>query len=592
MLSPKKSSSSRKSPRGSPSPSPRGTPPPTAFPSNRGAELTAEEAKVIKEGTEAVLRLEYEEAERIFAQKEGLQFGVMHALTSVFKVAVDDTPANYKECYKRINGMFDVVKPQCEHCKDIISSSLVGSMFKMKSPKVHNILGGTCTSVGVLLLCKAGLQLKSEKLVKGALNLRRAWKLMEAVYAVVKAEKMDEGLEDSPPDWLSEVLFGFGVFQFIVSLVPPAYKWMVEAMGFTGDRKLGFEKLILSAKGTALASVLSRLAVIGIDQLYLDEVEYATQELEKMLTDLPHAIPVVFMAGWSLREAGRIDRALELFSQVERESTNAPKAIIAAKLERGFCLERKQQWQNAAECIQSFLDETDALDRRSWSAYELGMCLCHLGKVEEAKPWFKIAVKTARPNYTWDSYAARKSAQFMKHGVHPFDLAFHAADLVRWARDYTEALEIIEKFSGDVDKFPNDRKAQYHFLRGRLLRQLKREKDAQTSFKICIQCKPKVESWILPHTLLELAEIHIVWEEPDIARKLLNTCKGKYKEYDYETVVQRNTMRLLESLDGKSLRSESPMVTGSNKVPKGTDSSSSGDNKQSTEKDEETADEK
>ena len=36
-----------------------------------------------------------------------------------------------------------------------------------------------------------------------------------------------------------EYTLGCGLFQFIVSMIPPAFIWLVEALGFKGDRARG-----------------------------------------------------------------------------------------------------------------------------------------------------------------------------------------------------------------------------------------------------------------------------------------------------------------------------------------------------------------
>jgi hypothetical protein len=75
-------------------------------------------------------------------------------------------------------------------------------------------------------------------LVKGAYYLRKSWKCFEQAQLIAESSKtvVDQST-------LGLIAFGVGTFQFAVSMVPPAFKWIVEMIGYRGDRELAVQRL-------------------------------------------------------------------------------------------------------------------------------------------------------------------------------------------------------------------------------------------------------------------------------------------------------------------------------------------------------------
>jgi len=71
--------------------------------------------------------------------------------------------------------------------------------------------------------------------------VRADWNLYKKFHLLLKACKGTELFEDKT--LISSHDFGYGLFLFFLSLIPPKFKWVGDILGFGGDRKKGIKYL-------------------------------------------------------------------------------------------------------------------------------------------------------------------------------------------------------------------------------------------------------------------------------------------------------------------------------------------------------------
>jgi Iml2/Tetratricopeptide repeat protein 39 len=135
--------------------------------------------------------------------------------------------------------------------------------------------------------------------VNGGLHVRKAWKMYEAALqhfkevARLRSTLKDEvrAAEDLAADSFLEgsLRWGVGSFYFGVSQTPPAFKWLVSALGFVGDREDGLRELELSMNLPSPRAPLAALFVGLIYSFYDDDHE----KLKTILDDLQQQHPYV-----------------------------------------------------------------------------------------------------------------------------------------------------------------------------------------------------------------------------------------------------------------------------------------------------------
>lgn len=163
-------------------------------------------------------------------------------------------------------------------------------------------------------LFTALLLLRQSHWVRGGILLRKAWKRHEALCArlplltrtlaacegkdmpvptsqlLPAIQELVDQLQALPPIQRiahAAVLFSAGAFLFFVSLVPPSFAWMVEAIGFHGNRAQGAVLLHIVSLLRCPAAPLAQLVLIWIYTFFYDQPETAMSLLTHVESSVP-----------------------------------------------------------------------------------------------------------------------------------------------------------------------------------------------------------------------------------------------------------------------------------------------------------------
>ncbi|KAJ3108580.1 hypothetical protein HDU97_000862 [Phlyctochytrium planicorne] len=108
------------------------------------------------------------------------------------------------------------------------------------------------------LLLYGAFQIMTGKEIKGAFNLRKAWKLYTKLAGEVA--KMN-GKKEAQPLALC-VGFGVALFQLMMSIVPPTFSSVLKAIGFTVDREAGIKTLINVFRSRCVRAPMAAMVVL------------------------------------------------------------------------------------------------------------------------------------------------------------------------------------------------------------------------------------------------------------------------------------------------------------------------------------------
>lgn len=127
--------------------------------------------------------------------------------------------------------------------------------------------------IGDCLLYQAVLTFINQDIpsyIKGGWLLRKAWKCFEKSYkeisTICSLYKQENGSTNSNSSEMSEevsfrllgaVSFGYGVFQLVISMVPPKVLKLIEFLGFEGDRDVGLQALHTSSNSRDMRAPLA-----------------------------------------------------------------------------------------------------------------------------------------------------------------------------------------------------------------------------------------------------------------------------------------------------------------------------------------------
>jgi len=474
----------------------------------------------------------------------------MYAL-SVYVDTVQNFPGNKtkeESLYKLINLVLKTTSNQCHLQVNAVDDLFTGKQHRPKAMDMQRFAG--CQLTALTLLLKASLQIRQSSYIKAGVSFRKSWKFYEECNRIITEDKVENELD---PEYYHDVLFGIGVFNFVISLVPPTFTFFVEAIGFKGDRERGFKILKECSEHKTFTGFISLMVLQLLYQFYFEDSSRALTVSEILTERFPAAVVPLFGSGYTLRFMGEIEKAETIFEKLYASADQCKQLRLSCLYEIGSTAVKQSNWLKAIENINGYLKENPPEGYRCYAAFEIGVCYCFAKEYDKAKIHFKKSVEWVRKEYAFDVYAGRKSKQFLdtksKNLMSPFEQIYFEAREKYKVSLFEEALEILIKAKAIKNTWTSDDKAVYFLLYGELVRKKDIEK-AQKKFERAIKEKVKNEIFAVPHAYVELAKIAIQANKPEDARKYLKIAKEEYKNYDFNAQLLRTITRLSDKLAG------------------------------------------
>eukprot|EP00897_Mesotaenium_endlicherianum_P002005 jgi/Mesen1/1832/ME000142S00996 len=117
----------------------------------------------------------------------------------------------------------------------------------------------------------------------------------------------------------------------------------------------------------------------------------------------------------------------------------------------------------------------------------------------------------------------------------------------------TPLQEVIDVLVRDHIEVRDDATAVYSYTLGKTLRGLGLTGQAMRCFQGVVDGEAAVgeETYLVPHSLCELGELHLAGGAPGEARRLLHIARDRYKGYDFDKPLLRRVKFALERLQDR-----------------------------------------
>ncbi|KAL0486314.1 tetratricopeptide repeat protein [Acrasis kona] len=237
-----------------------------------------------------------------------------------------------------------------------------------------------------LYVIRGAMQFFVASYVKAVYNIRVGVKAFEALYEQTKTQNLHADIVDC-------IKIGYGLFQYNLSLVPPALQWLLSMLGFGGDRELGLK---LANESVSSQGRLGYVACFGLGAHYLliggglkprfNKVKKYETLLSQYMPRYPQSSAFLSFHAQVQRKKGDISGAIsdmEIALKSASEKLDCVPKFIASELAQCYFLNK--DYEQASLLLEKVLlnGETAEFPGRSLSALVLAMIYSCDNKIKQ-----------------------------------------------------------------------------------------------------------------------------------------------------------------------------------------------------------------
>lgn len=397
--------------------------------------------------------------------------------------------------------------------------------------------------------------------VKAGLKIRSSYNTYKQCYEIIEKRYFDSDRKLCKMDFESGVRFGIGIFNLMISLMPPKILKLLEFVGFSGDEQKGLNELIFGAKmDNALRSPICALALlayhtmicyfIGSDE---GDLVISKQMLQTYGEKYKQGVFFLFFSARLKEVSGSIDDAINSFEECE----NCQDELIQFKhicyWELMWCHSFKGQWTISMKYAE-ILSEQSKWSKVMYLYQKAAFLLMleesdslkkHVSEVLENVPKFKQ--KIAGKSLPMEKFAIEKCARYFSQNnrliVPGYELQYlwNHFNIMSKSDGLLQPIlvDLEEKLSKISSIESNEKIRKYPFyaddycllllLKGACLRVLKKNEEALVIFDQLLKKEKEIkkDSYIVPFAHLETALAHYDMKDYKKALKLLELAKQK-----------------------------------------------------------------
>ncbi|KAG2379166.1 hypothetical protein C9374_007804 [Naegleria lovaniensis] len=432
------------------------------------------------------------------------------------------------------------------------------------------------------------IQFYSGSYLKGFYNLRRSYLRFKEVYNIV--EQFKDETTHSPKFIHSDVIhnayFGIGIFNFMLSILPPTLTQILSLIGFDADRDHGLNLLRkvheYGGRQCAFASFM-----LAMNYLFIPR---ALEDREKKLLEggliLDRSNKVFtksglfkFMTSHYERKRGNISSAVENLKDAidicQKSMGIAPNIL---RHELSWCYLLTLNFQDASVVLEEILNTDKEFDTKGISAMMLAVCRIKTGDKEGTNSIINNFSKYISKTGRLDKYALEKS-EILKHlptenerhlmmFISVFQFLYLKRDLANLSEQYAEPLyrlfvDICDQVKiDDKSKLAGDIEAGLLVVKGQFLKQMNKYEESIEQFKRALLFEHKIryeKQWIaFPY--YEVGELIYLYQVPQAANdhtklELLQCVKqyfekcNNYHRYSFEEVLHSRVKLALRQVE-------------------------------------------
>eukprot|EP01116_Phalansterium_solitarium_P002923 TRINITY_DN1327_c0_g3_i2.p1 TRINITY_DN1327_c0_g3~~TRINITY_DN1327_c0_g3_i2.p1 ORF type:complete len:599 (-),score=247.94 TRINITY_DN1327_c0_g3_i2:206-2002(-) len=405
------------------------------------------------------------------------------------------------------------------------------------------------------LMGRSLMQLQLGNYIKGAYNLRKAFKAFEHIQKDITASghKLHPELDDI-------LKSNLGVFYFFASFAPGMFLKVLELLGFVADRDLGMEYLEGAYQRAGIRFALSGVFLClnyifiprGLSKIE-DNLKAAHVIIDSCLERLPGNATFRMMAGQLALKEGDIPVAIQRHLDAIDAVKELPDVPFPYYMGASVCHFVNSDWAAAAKLLHKITDTPAAkkFDMKGLAGLQLATCYYMLGDQKMFKETVDKIPSMISKNSRFDKLAAKKLGQYKKRGfgLAPFEMMYVRRDLHHVHADLAQPLlDKLEENYKKIKENPED-KAPYLLIRGVLLKCLGKPEESKAGFRTILELEKSIkeETWVVPNACQELGEM-LYWEGDLDAAEELYKKASKYSGFDWEDVVKNRIKLSLETI--------------------------------------------
>lgn len=248
-------------------------------------------------------------------------------------------------------------------------------------------------------------------------QVRKAWKAYsEAERECGELQKKTNGQYGSEPrggNVTGRAAFGVGLYNYAISALPPTLKWVIELIGFQGDRKIAIDALDRCAVNmNCPVWMFASSVLVGARFFFDDAQDEALEHLTKLLEKYPNSAVLHSTRGRLLRRSGDLDKSTESFTRARDLGSEYTHFALQMGYELAHNHFLSRRYEDAIEGIEQYL-ESKGDNFKAYGAYKLGICYWQTNRKDQIVPLYRRLPEFVRESMAYDRYALRQSQLFL-----------------------------------------------------------------------------------------------------------------------------------------------------------------------------------
>lgn len=384
---------------------------------------------------------------------------------------------------------------------------------------------------------------------------------------------------DSKQHFESGVLMGLGTFNLVISLLPPKAIKLVEAVGFSGDRKTGLDYLQKCCELNGLRQSFGKLIYLAFNLIIVSALLDNEGDLSKCESIIETELNVnkgsAFYACLQARlylVQGKIDESILLYNSTSKIQGLWPQMnhLCFWEMFLAYCF--KMDWKSALPHISCLLNE-NIWSKIIYSYLKASTLIMvdPIGNKEEISTLMKditvIAQKMSGKMISMEKLVVKKSDRYFKQEENLSMPMIEILYLFNYFKIFRRNKSLADNILKEIERyqedplytsaecvFCGDNKALFLLLKGSALSNTESYDEASAQLQSVLDLKGKIkqDTYLIPYALVELAILNMKLENPVKAKELLNEVKRSYYGYDLEYRLEFMVHEMLAKLSAST----------------------------------------
>lgn len=337
------------------------------------------------------------------------------AETNLWIYFADQSDENFDIAQQTMKDTQDIAQYYLEESKEPFFSFFSG---EHALGKMRRVIETHATMVSAFAtLGGSVLEFRKKEYISGGWHLRSAWK----TFQLAREMQLHPDYPIKDDVVLNDLLvFALGFFSLAISLIPPAFLWFAEMIGFKADRNDGIEKLQSVFEKRSMSYIESGLLLSMIRFFFLDDPDGAIAVARKLHEEKPSSVYLSQSLATMVRFKGgeeAIKEAIHLCEHAYKCSEEYPQM----KLSQGYILGDLYfligEYEKAIPLFRDYLNYTNRENFRAYCGFRLGFALqmVDVGQNpnEITEVYRNVIEKWARDSESFDRYSKRKCQEYL-----------------------------------------------------------------------------------------------------------------------------------------------------------------------------------